>query len=1216
MRWLKNIGPGSAFLWISLVLLPAALLSQSRPHRANIHFYQLNTAHGLSDNYIYDMCMDKNGNLWIASGEGLNMFNGKTVTKFFKSEYPQLQSDYMRQLLCDDKNRIWVMAQGGLVTMIDENRQFHKISLNDSSGRITARWMLKTKEQGIVLFTRKGFFFLSPAINSSHKDSLTRNDFSFVTIRGFDSLQALPFSQIEPFDENNYILSRDEGLYKINFREKRVEKKYELPGLYILLQWQPGELLAFDKKNPELQSIHLDSRQTSWPLRGVKDQYGHAFTAKIVDAKMLNEELLALTTAMDGMYLFNTRTRSLIRCRHSAADPTTIVNDWPTVITPGINGWVFIGAPPNGISYFKYNAAIGQQTVFQDNKGNSYDGHISKITTLDNDVFYIATGNNLLKWRRSTNSSSFVDYTKMNGEQMMYKDHTSSLEFDAYGRLWFNTGQNGVFVLNKNDQTVHQFQYDTSKPNSLIAAVTPQILKGPDGYMWLATRRGVCRVNPQNFTIDYLQATALKELKNIYCYELFFADKNNLWIATNGKGLWHYNFSTDSLRNFTEKNGFISNVAFSINSDKEGNIYAGTDKGLHIFLRNGRVKQVTQKDGLMNSRVEALIRDNKNRMWIGNDVGIACFNIADSSLKYFDETYGLSIQGFRIAAYCRTSEDEQIWGTERGLQYFFPDELYQYKAELKVNIDRIETRNVMSNLTQSHTFDLKASDNYVSFYFSTIEYLTQLRTFYEYKLEGLDDKWIKVINQNFVRYSSLSPGEYTFRVRASNDNKNWTESGNAITIRIATPYYQTWWFRILGALSAIAILLFVISFYRRRQLQKRTELETELVITQFASQINRHKHVDELLWDVTKNCISRLHFEDCVIYLKDERNDVLVQKAAYGPKSPVDLTIHQPIEIPVGKGIVGTVAQTGKPELVNDTEKDSRYIVDDERRFSELAVPIIIDGMVAGVIDSEHSRKNFFTARQLQILSAVSVLCANQLQSIKAEEEMQKASLELLENKRKAMESRLQSLRLQMNPHFLFNALNSIQQMILANEEMVATRYLSRFSKLLRTILVHSDKEMVTLKDELEILNLYVELEAIRFKDSFRYTIECNEEIDLDEVKVPTLLIQPFVENAIWHGLMHKEGQRELHILFSEKDDNLFCVIEDNGIGRDKARETGIVSGKGKSHTSKGIAVSLERLKTLHGENGHTGSLHITDMKKETGEPAGTRVEICFPIQN
>lgn len=140
---------------------------------------------------------------------------------------------------------------------------------------------------------------------------------------------------------------------------------------------------------------------------------------------------------------------------------------------------------------------------------------------------------------------------------------------------------------------------------------------------------------------------------------------------------------------------------------------------------------------------------------------------------------------------------------------------------------------------------------------------------------------------------------------------------------------------------------------------KRTELETELVITQFASQINRHKHVDELLWDVTKNCISRLHFEDCVIYLKDERNDVLVQKAAYGPKSPVDLTIHQPIEIPVGKGIVGTVAQTGKPELVNDTEKDSRYIVDDERRFSELAVPIIIDGMVAGVIDSEHSRKNF-----------------------------------------------------------------------------------------------------------------------------------------------------------------------------------------------------------------------------------------------------------------
>ena len=233
-----------------------------------------------------------------------------------------------------------------------------------------------------------------------------------------------------------------------------------------------------------------------------------------------------------------------------------------------------------------------------------------------------------------------------------------------------------------------------------------------------------------------------------------------------------------------------------------------------------------------------------------------------------------------------------------------------------------------------------------------------------------------------------------------------------------------------------------------------------------------------------------------------------------------------------------------------------------------------------------------------------------------AEEEKQQARIEALQNKQKMTESRLQSLRLQMNPHFLFNALNSIQQMILANEEMVATRYLSKFSKLLRTILVHSDKEYVSLKEELEILHLYVELESIRFKDSFSYSIECDNEIDTDEIRLPTLLVQPFVENAIWHGLMHKEGERSLTVNFTERDECIHCIVEDNGIGRERSGETKLATGQGKKHTSKGIAVSIERLNAMGNGNRQHGSLQIIDLKDENGNAKGTRVQIIFPIQN
>ena len=173
-----------------------------------------------------------------------------------------------------------------------------------------------------------------------------------------------------------------------------------------------------------------------------------------------------------------------------------------------------------------------------------------------------------------------------------------------------------------------------------------------------------------------------------------------------------------------------------------------------------------------------------------------------------------------------------------------------------------------------------------------------------------------------------------------------------------------------------------------------------------------------------------------------------------------------------------------------------------------------------------------------------------------------------------------------------------------------------KFSKLLRTILVHSDREFVTLKEELEILNLYIELESIRFKGSFSYHIECDEGIDTDEIRLPTLLIQPFVENAIWHGLMHKEGDRQLQVKFSECSDCLHCTIEDNGIGRERSNETKLATGQGKKHTSKGIQVSRERLEAMNSGGPCNGSLQIIDLKNENGKACGTRVEIIFPIQN
>ena len=178
-----------------------------------------------------------------------------------------------------------------------------------------------------------------------------------------------------------------------------------------------------------------------------------------------------------------------------------------------------------------------------------------------------------------------------------------------------------------------------------------------------------------------------------------------------------------------------------------------------------------------------------------------------------------------------------------------------------------------------------------------------------------------------------------------------------------------------------------------QQLEKQIQLRktTDDTINYFATSLFGKNTVDEVLWDVAKNCISRLGLVDCVIYLVDESRGMLIQKAAYGKKNPEEFTIHVPIEIPLGKGIVGSVAERGIAEIVGDVSQDPRYIVDDQPRLSELAVPLIINNEVIGVIDSEHPEKNFYNQNHLDALNTIASICASKITQAKADEKIRKA---------------------------------------------------------------------------------------------------------------------------------------------------------------------------------------------------------------------------------
>ncbi|GAB3643331.1 hypothetical protein GCM10027423_39680 [Spirosoma arcticum] len=173
--------------------------------------------------------------------------------------------------------------------------------------------------------------------------------------------------------------------------------------------------------------------------------------------------------------------------------------------------------------------------------------------------------------------------------------------------------------------------------------------------------------------------------------------------------------------------------------------------------------------------------------------------------------------------------------------------------------------------------------------------------------------------------------------------------------------------------------------------------ETDESIHYFSTSLYGKNTVDEILWDVAKNCIARLGFVDCVIYLLNDEQTALVQKAAYGNKNPEAYSILNPLVIPLGEGIVGSVARTGKPEIVTDTTQDPRYVLDDEQRYAELAVPLLLQNKVIGVIDSEHPEKGFFKEHHQEALQTIAAICSSKIAQAIADEETKKARILQLE---------------------------------------------------------------------------------------------------------------------------------------------------------------------------------------------------------------------------
>lgn len=1138
---------------------------------------------GLRVSHIQNITIDKEGFMWLTSQAHIQRFDGK-----HRKYFPFVQT--LEKVFIDHENRKWATTRSSVFLYNHIQQNFNEV-LCDTTNEYLVVGIYENIEKDIYLIKGNGFY----------KYNRQRNIFEW---------------QKEKYHNKNRATINLSTLYNYHLWWGTSDSIFTYPPAT-----QKEQSFFFKAK---FYANAISSNRVIISTTAYKSYELNTLTGKITNLQLSNPSpvyndrdfVVFKSVPMNGHSLLLSSTKGLL-----IYDTVTLSITKPAFYFGGqpLENQATIKAlhkDSNGIIYLCH--ADGIFLLQSQKKGIQYlrNYHYGKIKIPENDVrsfaedeqghIWMATTNGMAKLNMKTGAlQAFPPFTGDNPiEYPSYRELLNNGPF-----LWIGSSGNGVWGLHKTtgryvrpmpmpgDTTGNlQQQFNSTYIWRLLLLKDSNILVIGGGRSFL--------LNPNTLRYKKMNFESAAQSSRSGIEDA----TNRIWHGTS-RGLWVMNRSFNTL--FRIRDSFPDPRIAAFCEWKTGHMLIGT-KGLYEAVTEGNKIISFEKISAIPSErfIYCMVKDDNGNVWLGTDEGLYKYYPVRKESEYYGTDEFIQSQAFNSNGAFKASDGSIFMGGWNGINYFNPKDVAPNKIVLKPVISSFSMGgNDSLWLFAPKPYRLSYQQRDIDFTISAPEFIQPFRIQYRYRLQP-DAVWSNNRYSPRVRIQNLQPGKYALEIAASTDGINWFNAANALHFSVNKPWWQSLAFRLLLVLLAM-ILLWAIMYYRNR---KREKTEMERAVNYFALSGPQDAATTDILWDIARNCISRLGFVDCVIYLVDETRNMLIQKAAYGDKSPRDFEIKNPIEIPVGLGITGHAAKTGTSVLVNDISKDSRYIVDDEARSSELAVPIIHNGKVIGVIDSEHPRKNFFTAEKKKTLEQIAAICSSKIARTLAVEAMQLAERKLAELNNKMMEAKFMNLRLQMNPHFLFNTLTSIQYLVVSGQTNKALKYLNVFSGFLRDLLQYAERTVVTIEDEIRILHLYVELESLSVDETFLYEINIDESIEQDDVMVPFMILQPFVENAIHHGLIHRLGEKRFTItIHNEQDEHLLCTIEDNGIGRKKAGEIKAQKMRAARYESKGVNIVQQRLAILNEKTGKLAALSYVDLFDKDGLPAGTRVTIHIP---
>ena len=841
---------------ILLLLFPTILFAQKK----QLAFDHFKTNVGLSQSNVLCIMQDSKGFMWFGTREGLNKYDGYkfTVYKNDPKNNNSISGNFISAVIESHDGNIWVATWGdGLCMYNTETDQFTTYKYDaKNAGSISSDFLntvaedkdgniwAGTEDAGLNILNSKTKQFTHYRNNKNNPNSLSDD---FVRIIKQDNEHNLwigttngglnlfnpankTFTHFRHDDKNNTSLSYD-NVYTI-FEDSKHRLWIGTDG---------GGLNLFDRTTGKFTYYKNDLRNAnSLP------------TNEIYTIGEDTHHNMWIGTENGGLSIFDPEKQTFTNYLHDELDDASISSNSIYSVCRDTKGDMWVGGFTGGIDF------LNADDKFEHYKHNSLPASLSSNLVLciyedSKHNLWVGTdggGLNLF----NTETGNFTHYIHQNGNNnSICGNYVLNVHEDNAGNLWIGTWGDGVTVYNKEKNTYKQFKYDPSKPGSLSSNNAWFIYQDRENNMWVGTYGGglnLYNAATNSFTQYQYNANDLSSIGSNKIHSIFEDSNGDLWIGTDGGGLNLFNRKTKTFKRYTQddaKNSIASNSVGCLYEDENKNMWISTMNGLSCFnKKTGRFTNYSISDGLPSNNIFGILEDENKNLWISSSHGLSVFNRSTKTFKNFDEVDGLQGNEFKEMAFWKDHSGIMYFGGNNGFNVFDPSGIKQsdfqppllltgfkiFNKQVPVAANDKDKSPLKKDITETKSITVSYKNSEIEFEFASLNYTSDHKKQYQYKLEGFDKKWNEAGDKHTATYTNLDPDKYVFKVRGLDNDGKWSSNITSVELIVQPPFWLTWWFKLIALLviagSCIGFYKYRINTVKaqKRALEKQVEART------------------------------------------------------------------------------------------------------------------------------------------------------------------------------------------------------------------------------------------------------------------------------------------------------------------------------------------------------------------------------------------------------